>query len=131
MSDVELLCEKSFSDDEQKIIDKFVEFQIALIESNIDKLNEILLENFKFTQIPNKSQIKSEFISEINEGSLDFTKSDIMDPTILFDDEDSASLISKVRLTAMVNGRELRWISSTVVNFKKIDKIWYIIGWDN
>lgn len=131
MSDVELLCEKSFSDDEQKIIDKFVEFQIALIESNIDKLNEILLEDFKFTQIPNKSQIKSEFISEINEGSLDFTKSDIMDPTILFDDEDSVSLISKVRLTAMVNGRELRWISSTVVNFKKIDKIWYIIGWDN
>ena len=54
-----------------------------------------------------------------------------MDPTILFDDDFSASLISKVRLTAKVNGRELRWISNTVANFKKIDEIWYVVGWDS
>ena len=128
---VELLCEKSFSGADQEIVDKFVEFQNALIESNVDKLNEIILDDFKFTQAPNISQTKKEFLSEIEEGSLDFSKSDIMDPTILFDDDNSASLISKVRLTAKVNGRELRWISNTVANFKRIDEIWYIIGWEN
>lgn len=131
MSDVELFCEKSFSLADREIVDKFVEFQNALIEADVDKLNEILLDDFILTQAPNKSQVKSEFISEIEKGSLDFSKSDIMDPTILFDDDDSASLISKVRLTAKVNGRELRWISNTVANFKKINEIWYLIGWDN
>jgi hypothetical protein len=131
MSDVELLCEKSFSGADQEIVDRFVEFQHALIEADIDKLDEILLDDFKFNQVPNKSQVKSEFISEIEEGSFDFSRSDIMNPTILFDDDDSASLISKVRLTAKVNGRELRWISDTVVNFKKIDGIWHIVGWDS
>jgi hypothetical protein len=131
MSDVELLCEKSFSGADQEIVDKFVEFQHALIEADVDSLNEILLDDFKFTQVPNKSQVKSEFIGEINDGNFDFSKSDIMDPTILFDDDNSASLISKVRLTAKVNGRELRWISNTVANFKKIDGIWHIHEWEN
>ena len=127
---VELLCEKSFSLADREIVDKFVEFQNALVEADIDRLSEILSDDFNFTQGPNKSQTKNEFIFEIKGGSLDFSKSDIMDPTILFDDDDSASLISKVRLTAKVNGRELRWISNTVANFKKTDEIWYIVGWD-
>ena len=131
MVDVELLCEKSFSDADREIVDRFVELQQALIEANVNKLNEILLDDFKFTQIPNISQIKSEFISDITDGSLEYSKSDIMDPTILFDDDDSASLIAKVRLTAKVNGRELRWISNTVASFKKIDEIWHIVGWDS
>ena len=46
MVDVELLCEKSFSGADQEIVDKFVEFQQALIEANVDKLNEILLDDF-------------------------------------------------------------------------------------
>ena len=131
MSDVELFCDKSFSGADQEIVDKFVEFQNALIGQDLDKLNEILLDDFKLTQSPNKSQMKNEFISDIDDGSLDFSKSDIMDPTILFDDDFSASLISKVRLTAKVNGRELRWISNTVANFKKIDETWYVVGWDS
>ena len=131
MVDVELLCEKSFSGVDQEIVDKFVELQHALIEADVDKLNEILLDEFKFTQIPAISKTKNEFISEITDGSLDFSKSDILDPTILFDDDNSASLIAKVRLTSKVNGRELRWISNTVASFKKIDEIWHIVGWEN
>ena len=125
----EVLCEKSFSGADQEIVDKFVEFQNALIESNADKLDEILLNEFKFTQVQNKSQTKNEFLSQITDGSLDFSNSEIMDPTILFDDDNSASLISKVRLVAKVNGRELRWISNSVVNFKKIDGVWHIGEW--
>ena len=131
MVDVELLCDKSFSGADQEIVDKFVELQTALIEANIDKLNEILSDDFMFTQAPKMSQTKAEFISSIEEGSLDFSKSDIMAPTILFDDDNSASLISKVRLTAKVNGRELRFISNTVANFKKTDDVWTIVGWDS
>lgn len=131
MSDVELFCEKSFSGADQEIVDRFVEFQHALIEADTKKLDEILSDDFKLIQVPNRSQVKSEFISEIEDGSMDFSKSDIMDPTILFDDDEAASLISKVRLTAKVYGRELRWISNTVANFRKIDGIWQVVGWDS
>ena len=131
MVDVELLCDKSFSGADQEIVDKFVELQTALIEANIDKLNEILSDDFMFTQASKMSQTKAEFISSIEEGSLDFSKSDIMDPTILFDDDSSASLISRVRLTAKVNDRELRWISNSVANFTRVEGVWHISGWDN
>ena len=130
MVDVELLCVKSFSGADQEIVDRFVELQQVLIEGDIEKLDEILSDDFEFTQVPNKSRTKKEFMDEINGGTMDFSKSDIMDPTILFDD-DSASMISKVRLTAEVNGRELRWISNTVANFTRVDGIWHIVGWDN
>ena len=131
MVDVELLCAKSFSGADQEIVDRFVELQQVLIEGDIEKLDEILSEDFEFTQVPNKSQTKKEFMDEINGGTMDFSKSDIMDPTILFDDDESASMISKVRLTAEVNGRELRWISNTVANFRKADEIWQVVGWDS
>lgn len=131
MVDVELLCAKSFSGADREIVDRFVELQQVLIEGDIEKLDEILSDDFEFTQVPNKSQTKEEFIAEINDGTMNFSKSDIMDPTILFDDDDSASMISKVRLTAEVNGRELRWISNTVANFRKTDEIWQVVGWDS
>lgn len=131
MVDVELLCAKSFSGADQEIVDRFVELQQVLIEGDIEKLDEILSEDFEFTQVPNKSQTKDEFIAEINDGNMNFSKSDIMDPTILFDDDESASMISKVRLTAEVNGRELRWISNTVANFRKAGEIWQVVGWDS
>ena len=54
-----------------------------------------------------------------------------MDPTILFDEGNNASLIAKVRLTAKVNGRELRWISNTVASFEKIDENWHLSKWDS
>ncbi|MBQ2666306.1 DUF4440 domain-containing protein [Methanobrevibacter sp.] len=127
---VELLCEKSFSNEDLEIVDRFVEFQQALIDADADKLDDILLDDFKLTQIPNRFQTKIEFISDIKDGSLKFSKSDIMNPTILFDDNSSASLISKVRLTAELNGKELRWISNTVASFRKIDGIWHIVEWD-
>jgi hypothetical protein len=127
---VKLLCEKSFSSDDEKIVDSFVEFQEALIDADIDKLGEILSDDFEYCQIPGKSKTKSEFISLLSDKSLDFSTSEIMEPTILFDD-DAASMISKVRLTAEVNGRELRWISDTVASFEMIDGNWHLVRWDS
>lgn len=127
---VRILCENSFSEDDQEIVDKFVEFQEALVQTDLDKLDEILLDGFEYTQIPAKPQSKKEFILKLNDGSLDFSTSEIMEPTILFDNN-SASLMAKVRLTANVNGRKLSWISNTVANFEKINGNWYLSKWDN
>lgn len=126
MTNVELMCEKSFSKADGEIVDFFIEFQQALIDGDADKLNEIILDDFEIVQISGKSQSKNEFISEIADGSLDYSKCDILEPTILQDDDNAASLIAKVRLTAEVHGRELRWISNTVASFEKADGKWYL-----
>ena len=44
MSDVELICDKSFSDVDSEILDRFMEFQQALIDKDESKLDEILTE---------------------------------------------------------------------------------------
>lgn len=95
MSNVELICQKSFSEADQEIVDKFIELQEALISKDLDKLDEIILEVSEFNNMLGKPISKSEFISEIADGTLDFSDSEILDPTILFDDENSASLDRK------------------------------------
>ena len=124
------MCEKSFCEVDREIIDRFVQLQKALIDADAEKLNEILSDDFKLANVFTKKQSKNEFISMVGDNTLDYSKSDIMEPTILWDDENTASLVSDVRLTAKINGSERRWISKTVVSFKKIDEKWCIVSWD-
>ena len=78
-----------------------------------------------------KTQSKSEFIGEVMDGTLNYFKSEIEEPTILWDDEDNASMIADVTLTAKVYGTEGKWTLNTVASFKKIGEEWYFAKWDN
>ena len=131
MSNVNLMCGKSFSEVDQEIVDMFIEFQQALIDKDLDKLNEMILEVTDFINVMGKYQSKNEFIAQIGDGTLSYSNFDILNPTILFDDDNSASLIANIRLAVEINGKELRVISNSVVSFQKIDEKWLIIKWDN
>ena len=131
MSKVELICEKSFSDIDCEIINRFIEFQYALIEKNEEKLNEIIGDDYELVHMSGKTQSKSEFIGEVMDGTLNYFKSEIEEPTVLWDDEDNASMIADVTLTAKVYGNEGKWTLNTVASFKKIGEEWYFGKWDN
>ena len=131
MSDVNFICDKSFSEVDQEIVDRFIEFQQALIDKNLEKLDEIILDVSEFIDVVGKYQSKDEFISQIGDGTLSYSNFDILEPTILFDDENSASMIAKIRLSIEINGKELRVISDSVVSFEKVDEKWRISKWDN
>lgn len=131
MSYVELVCEKSFSEADSEIIDRFIEFQQALIDKDEDKLNEIISEDYELVHMSGKRQSKKQFIDEVMEGTLNYFKSEIKDPTILHDDENSASLVGDVILTAKVYSINGKWTLDTVVSFIKIDGVWYLGSWDN
>lgn len=131
MSDVEIICDKSFSDVDKEILDRFVEFQQALIDKDEDKLNEILTEKYELVHMSGKRQTKQEFISEIMDGTLNYYKSEIIDPTILWDDEERATLVADVRLTAKVYGTNGKWTLDTTVDFEKVNGKWYFTKWDN
>ncbi len=131
MSNVNLMCEKSFSEADQEIVDMFIEFQQALIDEDLDKLDDMVLDVEDFINVIGKYQSKNEFISQIDDGTLSYSKFDILNPTILFDDDNAASLIANIRLAVEINGKELRVISNSVVSFQKIDDKWYLSKWDN
>ena len=131
MSNVNIMCEKSFFEADQEIVDVFLEFQQALIDKDLDKLDDMVLDVEDFINVVGKYQSKNEFISQIDDGTLSYFKFDILNPTILFDDENSASLIANIRLAVEINGKELRVISNSVVSFQKVDEKWHIIKWDN
>ncbi len=128
---VEVICEKSFSGADREILDRFIEFQHALILKDEDKLNEIILDDYELVHMSGKTQSKEEFISEVMDGTLNYFKSVIEEPTILHDDEDSATLIGDVTLTARVYGLHGKWTLNTVASFQKIDGVWYFGKWDN
>lgn len=130
MSNVNLVCEKSFSASDWEIVVIFMEFQQALIDKNLDKLNEMILDASDFINVIGKYQSKEEFISQIGDGTLIYSNFDVIEPTILFDDDSSASLISNIRLSVEINGKNLRVISNSVVSFEKIDGKWQISKWD-
>lgn len=131
MSNVNLMCEKSFSEADQKIVDRLMELQQALIEGDLDKLDGMILDVDDFINVIGKYQSKSEFISQIRDGTLTYSNFDILNPTVLFDGDNSASLIANIRMSVEINGKELRVISNSVVGFEKIDGKWDICKWEN
>ena len=128
---VEVLCNKSFSQVDREVIDVLVEFQQAMVDGNSDKLNGILSEDFQLANLFAKPLSKSEVVAMVEDKTLDYSKSDILDPTILWDDDYNASLIADIRITAKIHGNERRWISKSVVSFQKTDGNWRIVGWEN
>ena len=131
MSNVNLMCEKSFSQADQEIVDVFMEFQQALIDKNLDKLNEMILDVPDFINVTGKYQSKDEFFFFLGDGTLNYLNFDILNPTVLFDDENAASMIANVRLFIKINAKELRVISNSVVSFEKSSEKWCISKWEN
>ncbi|MBQ2636738.1 MAG: nuclear transport factor 2 family protein [Methanobrevibacter sp.] len=131
MANVELICEKSFSKGDCEILERFIEFQQALIDKDYDVLDEIIQDDYELVHMSGKTQSKDEFIGEVMDGTLNYFKSEIIEPTILWDDDENASLVGDVTLTAKVYGIDGKWTLDTVVNFVRIDGKWYLGKWDN
>ena len=130
MKDVEILSNRTFGGAEKEVLDCFVQYQQALIDKNKVKLNELMDNDYVLTHMSGKKQTKGEFIEEVMDGTLNYFKSEIHDPNILFDDDENATLISDVTLSARVYGVESEWTINTVMDFKKINGRWIIGKWD-
>ena len=130
MSDVEILSKRTFGGAEKEVLDSFVEYQQALIDKNEDKLNELMADDYILTHMSGKKQTKAQFIEEVMNGTLNYFKSEIHDSNILFDDDENATFISDVTLTARVYGASGAWTIDTVMDFKKINGKWIIGKWD-
>ena len=128
---VSVVDKGELSENQEEVLERFIEFQYAMIEKDFDKLSELLEDNYTLTHMSGKTQTKDEYIDEIMEGTLNYYKSTIINPTITINDNDKAVLKADVTLDAKVYGMKGTWTLHSQQTMKKINGKWYLSKWDN
>ena len=127
---VSVINKKNLTSLQNEVLERFQTFQQAMIEKDLEKLNEIICDDYILTHMSGKTQTKEEFIDEINNGTLNYYKSTIDNPNIEIFDE-KAVLEAYVTLDAKVYGIKGTWTLHSKQTMKKINNEWYIGKWDN
>ena len=128
---VSVVNKKNLSADQDEVLERFMDFQDAMIEKDSDKLNEIICDNYTLTHMSGKTQTKQEFIDEIMDGTLNYFKSTIDNPDITILEDNKAVFKADVTLDAKVYGMKGTWTLHSRQTMEKIDGKWYISKWDN
>ena len=106
---VSVVNKGNLNDDQEEVLERFIEFQYAMIEKDLEKLNELLKDNYTLTHMSGKTQTKDEYIGEIMDGTLNYYKSIINNPIIMIKEKDKAILKADVTLDAKVYGIKGTW----------------------
>lgn len=114
----------NLNEEEKEVLDIFITWQRAMIDKDIDTLDKLSLEGTTFTHMSGKVQTKEEYFKEIEDGTLNYYKSEINNPVVSIN-EDSAILKANVTLTANVYGASGSWTLPVNAYFKKVNGTWY------
>ena len=128
---VSVINKRNLTDIQEDVLERFMDFQEAMIEKNLEKLNEIICDNYTLTHMSGKTQTKQEFIDEIMDGTLNYYKSTINNPDIRLFGENKAIFKADVTLDAKVYGMKGTWTLHSQQTLEKINDKWYISKWDN
>ncbi len=128
---VSVVNKGNLNDDQEEVLERFIEFQYAMIEKDLEKLNELLKDNYTLTHMSGKTQTKDEYIGEIMDGTLNYYKSIINNPIITIKEKDKALLKADVTLDAKVYGMKGTWTLHSEQTMEKINEKWYLSKWDN
>ena len=118
------ITNNDLSNEEETILNRYKEMQQAMIDKDINKLDEIVLDGTTFTHMSGKTQTKKEYFDEITDGTLNYYKSEIYSPEVTINGN-KATLKANVTLTAKVYGASGSWTLPVNAIFTKIDGTWY------
>ena len=127
---VKVISDKKFSDEEEKVLERFKELQLAMIEKDEEKLKEIFSDDYYLTHMSGRKQSKDDFIEEIMDGTLNYYGSTISYPEIIVN-SNKAIFIADVTLDAKVYGAKGVWTLNTRANLEKKEGQWYFGKWEN
>lgn len=127
---VSVINKKNLTPVQEEILQRYMDFQQSMIEKDLEKLNEIICDDYTLTHMSGRTQTKQEFIDEIIDGTLNYYKSTIDNPIITIYDE-NAEIKADVTLDAKVYGMKGTWTLNSRQTMKKINDKWYISKWDN
>ena len=128
---VSVVNKGNLNDDQEEVLERFIEFQYAMIEKDLGKLNEILDDTYTLRHMSGKTQTKQEYIDEIMDGTLNYYKSTINTPIIIICEKDKAILKADVTLDAKVYGIKGTWTLHSEQTLERINDEWYLSKWDN
>ena len=128
---VSVFNKENLNQDQEEVLERFIEFQYAMIEKDLEKLNELLKDNYTLRHMSGKIQTKDEYIDEIMDGTLNYYKSIINNPIIMIKEKDKALLKADVTLDAKVYGMKGTWTLHSEQTMEKINEKWYLSKWDN
>ncbi len=107
------------------ILDTYKRVQQAMINKDIETLDELYLDGAMFRHMSGKVQTKEEFFGEIADGTLNYYKYKI-DNLVITVNGETATLTADVTLDAKVYGSSGSWTLPVNVKFRKIADKWYL-----
>lgn len=131
MSDVSLITNTELNTFQLEVLNKFKEFQQAMINKDAKTLNSIMSEDYTLTHMSGKIQTKNDYIKDIIDGVLNYYHSTIIDPNIVILEDKYAKLIADVELDAKVYGIKGTWTLNTEILMEKIENKWILSKWEN
>ena len=127
IQDNELNTENITTDEEAIILSRYREMRQAMVDKDIEKLDEIVADWTVFTHMSGKTQSKQEYFSDIKSWRLDYQNYKIENPDVIIE-WDMATLRARVSLTANAYWAQWTWPFNVSAHFKKIDGIRYYIN---
>lgn len=131
MINIKVMTKTEYDTKQQEVLERFKQFQQALIDKDEETLTQIIADSYTLTHMSGKTQTKQEFINEINDGTLNYYTSTVIEPEITIENEAYARIVADVKLDAKVYGITGTWTLSTDITMKKVDNDWIIDKWDN
>lgn len=126
---VSLMFDNNFEGVEREVVDKLVQLQKALINKDIEKLDELFDDSFLLIRGSGRQETKTEFLNDIADDVLHYRESKIQIPSIKIKG-DKASIITIVDLRTCLLGVQSIWNLDSKFKLRKIDDDWYFVKWD-
>ena len=113
--------------EKEKILKTYQQFQQAMIDKDIDMLRSLTLKDTTFTHMSGKKQTREEFFLEIENGTLNYYQSTILDMKISIEDG-YGHIVGTTRLDAKVYGMKGVWDLPVSQWYKEIDGKYYLVN---
>ena len=111
--------------EKQRVIARYRAIQQAMIDKDIDALDEIILDGTIFRHMSGKTQTKDEYFADIRNGRLDYQSYTMTDEKVEINGND-ATLTCYVVLTANAYGAQGSWPFNVTAHLVKIEGEWYM-----
>ena len=130
MSEVELISSQSFNENENELLNFFINFIQAIIKKDKSTMESSLDSSFVLVHMSGNEEPKNQFISDVMGGVLNYFHSKIINPKIKINNN-SAEMIVDVNLDAKVYGMKGNWTLHSKNIFQKKNGKWYFVRWGN
>ena len=130
MSEVELISSQSFNENENELLNFFINFIQEIIKKDKSRMDEFLDSSFVLVHMSGNEEPKNQFISDVMGGVLNYFHSKIINPKIKINNN-SGEMVVDVNLDAKVYGMKGNWTLHSKNIFQKKNGKWYFVRWGN